>query len=76
MADLPTEDNSNGTTENFGGEVHSDEIMIICSIAAVLVLAFIAVLIAYFVIENDDKADRKCEEQKKDELYRQESLKI
>lgn len=67
MVDLPSENDSaaqqNGTGENFGGEVHSDEIMIICSIAGVLVLAFIGVLIAYFVFENDDKDAHKHEEQ-------------
>ena len=73
--DVAPKDDDGTPTENFGGE-NSKGVMVLMAIAVVLILAFIGVLIMYFVTENDRKHEQKQEEEKKDQLYRQQSLRI
>ena len=73
--DVAPKDDDGTPTENFGGE-NSKGVMVLMAIAVVLCIAFIGVLIMYFVTENDRKHEQKQEEEKKDQLYRQQSLRI
>lgn len=73
--DVAPKDDDGTPTENFGGE-NSKGVMVLMAIAVVLIIAFIGVLIMYFVTENDRKHEQKQEEEKKDQLYRQQSLRI